>query len=114
MQNNCTTISKFLKEQRGLRGWSQRELARQLNCPQATVQLWEAEKNHPDLLNMEKIATLFSMTTSELFKVLETGQGTRLPKKCGIREIIEAIQDMPTSEIVEINSAIAQRLVQTS
>jgi transcriptional regulator with XRE-family HTH domain len=111
MKNKRTTISKFLKEQRGFRGWSQRELARQLNCPQATVQLWEAEKNHPDLLNMEKIAALFSMPVSELFKVLESGQDA---KKCGIREIIDAIQDMPTSEIIEINSAIAQRLVQVS
>jgi transcriptional regulator with XRE-family HTH domain len=113
MQNNRTNISRFLKQQRDSNGWSQRELARRLGSTQANVQMWEAEKTVPDLASMEKIAALFAMPLSDLFKILESGNVIE-PRRCGIREIIDAINDLPTADVAKISIAATNRLVQIS
>jgi transcriptional regulator with XRE-family HTH domain len=110
MQNNRTTISQFLKQERQARGWSQRELARRLVCPQATVQMWEAEKTRPDLSSMEKIAQLFGLTLSKLFEALETG-GSRTAQ-CSMNEIIDAVRTLPINDVARINVAVANRITQ--
>lgn len=112
MQNNRTTIAQFLKQKRAENGWSQRELARRLNCPQATVQMWEAEKTRPDILSTEKIANLFSMPLSELFKSLESGDIVIENKSCNMKDIMDALKSLPTAEVAKINVAAAKRLAQ--
>jgi transcriptional regulator with XRE-family HTH domain len=113
MQNNRTNISRFLKQQRDVNSWSQRELAKRLGATQANVQMWEAEKTAPDLASMEKIAVLFSLSLSELFKILESGKVAK-QRKCGITEIMDAINDLPTSDVAKISIAATNRLVQAS
>jgi transcriptional regulator with XRE-family HTH domain len=113
MQNNRTNISRFLKQQRDANNWSQRELARRLGSTQANVQMWESEKTAPDLASMEKISTLFALSLSDLFKILESGCAPE-PRKCGIMEIMDAINDLPTSDVAKISIAATNRLVQAS
>ncbi len=113
MQNNRTNISRFLKQQREANSWSQRELARRLGSTQANVQMWEAEKTFPDLASMEKIASLFALSLSDLFKILESGAAPE-QRKCGIVEIIDAINNLPTADVARISIAATNRLVQAS
>jgi transcriptional regulator with XRE-family HTH domain len=115
MLSNRILIAKFIREQRESFGWSQRELGRRLGCPQATVHQWESEKSTPDTDNLAKIASLFGLSLSQLFKLIEDGQVLD-PKKSShwsdLQSFIEAIETMPRENVVKVNMAIAQKLAQ--
>ena len=116
MSSNRILIAKFIKEQRESFGWSQRELGRRLGCPQATVHAWESQKSSPDTDNLAKIANLFGLTLSQLFKLIEDGE--LLDPKSNpwgdIQSFIEAIEAMPREKVAKINIAIAQKLAQVA
>jgi transcriptional regulator with XRE-family HTH domain len=98
---NRELIAKFIKEQREVFSWSQRELGRKLGCPQATVHLWESAKSTPDTENLEKVANLFGLTLSQLFKLIEDG-GIEIPPSSQ-----KEIQDPPTATEVARRKALA-------
>lgn len=117
MSSNRILIAKFIKEQREASGWSQRELGRRLGCPQATVHLWESEKSTPDTENLAKIANLFGLTLSKLFKLIEDGEVVDPAKSSpwnDLQSFIEAIETMPLKNVAKINLATAQKLAQAA
>jgi putative transcriptional regulator len=56
-----------LRELRGLRGWSQADLAERLEVSRQTVNAIETEKYDPSLPLAFKIAELFDMKIEEIF-----------------------------------------------
>lgn len=59
-------MSKFgerLTELRKEKGYSQRELARQINISQATIARWEAKTQEPLADNILEVAIFFSVST---------------------------------------------------
>ena len=117
MLSNRILIAKFIKEQRESFGWSQRELGRRLGCPQATVHQWESEKSTPDTDNLAKIAKLFGLSLSQLFKLIEDGEVSNPSKSSpwnDIQSFISAIDLMPREDVAKIVSAGAQKLVETT
>jgi transcriptional regulator with XRE-family HTH domain len=113
MLSNRTLIAKFIREQRESFGWSQRELGRRLGCPQATVHQWESEKSTPDTDNLAKIASLFGLSLSQLFKLIEDGavvDPARTSPWNDLQSFIGAIDVMPREDVAKIVTAGAQKL----
>jgi transcriptional regulator with XRE-family HTH domain len=117
MSSNRILIAKFIREQRESFGWSQRELGRRLGCPQATVHLWESEKSTPDTDNLAKIANLFGLTLSELFKLIEDGEVLDSAKAnpwSDLQSLTKAMDVMSRAEIAQIVNAGVQKLAQAA
>ncbi|MFC1966919.1 multiprotein-bridging factor 1 family protein [Chloroflexota bacterium] len=52
-------IADRIRQCRGLKGWTQEKLARNIGVSLNTVQRWEAGKTKPSPLAMEKLQNLF-------------------------------------------------------
>ena len=56
---------------RNIKGWTQKELAEQLNLATGTVQQYELGKRSPSLETLQKIAKLFDVSMDDLTSVSE-------------------------------------------
>lgn len=57
-------IKSFRKE----KGWTQKELAEQLNVSDKTISSWETGRTYPDLDSLIQLADLFDLTLDELIR----------------------------------------------
>ena len=64
-------IGKKLKEIRRENGYTQSDLAKELNVTRQAVSLWEKDERDPDLATLVRIAKCFSVTTDELLNAEE-------------------------------------------
>lgn len=99
-------LALFLKEERKLRGWSQRDLARYLEATQNAVYMWEAEKATPDTANFDKLAELFGFTTWELLQKLEPNAKDRISEKWDLSKIFSALDTMAPNELAKIGNQV--------
>jgi transcriptional regulator with XRE-family HTH domain len=107
-------LSLFLKEERKVRGWSQRDLARYLEATQNAVYMWEAEKATPDTANFDKLAELFGLTTWELLQRLEPNAKDRISDKLDFKQTLRAMGTMSRSEVMELVNTGVQILGKAS
>lgn len=107
-------LALFLKEERKLRGWSQRDLARYLGATQNAVYMWEAEKATPDTANFDKLAELFGLTTWELLQSLEPNAKDRISDKLDFKQTLKSMGAMSRSEVLELVNNGIQILAKAS
>ena len=62
------TIGSFISALRRAKGWTQRDLAEQLNVSDKAVSRWERDESAPDLSLLPLIADLFEITVDELLR----------------------------------------------
>ncbi|MBQ7318598.1 MAG: helix-turn-helix transcriptional regulator [Clostridia bacterium] len=62
------TIGSFISALRRAKGWTQRDLAEQLNVSDKAVSRWERDESAPDLSLLPLIADLFGITVDELLR----------------------------------------------
>ena len=55
-------------------GWSQEELAMQLNVSRQSVSKWESEQSTPDLEKIIIMSDFFGVTTDYILKGIEPGR----------------------------------------
>ena len=60
-------------------GWSQEELAEQMNVTRQSVSKWEGAQSVPDLEKMLRLSELFSVSTDYLLKDGIEGEGGSIP-----------------------------------
>ncbi len=63
---NQTELGHMIKTLREKKGMTQLELASELNLSDRTISKWETGRGYPDITFLEKIASLFSLSVSEL------------------------------------------------
>lgn len=61
-------LKKRLKEQRAIKGLSQRALAEILNVSQQTIGSWETGRTEPDQQTLKKIANFFNVSVDYLLE----------------------------------------------
>ncbi len=64
---NQKELGEMIKELREKKGMTQLELASALNLSDRTISKWETGRGYPDITFLERIASLFSLSVSELF-----------------------------------------------
>ncbi len=70
-------------------GWSQEELAQQMNVSRQSVSKWEGAQSVPDLDKILKLSQLFGVTTDYLLKdeQEEPGQAAQTDEACACRRV---------------------------
>lgn len=69
MYNNTKmkdTFATRLAELRKEKGYSQEELAKQINVSRSTIAAWETERNEPNMETLKSIANFFGVTVDFL------------------------------------------------
>lgn len=59
-------VGKNIKAQRDEHGWSQQDLASQLQLSRQTISKWELGRSYPDIENLVRLSQLFQVSTDEL------------------------------------------------
>lgn len=59
-------VGKNIKAQRDQKGWSQQDLASQLQLTRQTISKWELGRSYPDIENLVRLSKLFDVSTDEL------------------------------------------------
>ena len=72
-------FSDLLIQLRKKAGWSQEELAEQMNVTRQSVSKWEGAQSVPDLEKMLRLSELFSVSTDYLLKDGIEGEGGSIP-----------------------------------
>ncbi|MFC3419364.1 helix-turn-helix transcriptional regulator [Salinicoccus hispanicus] len=57
-----------LKALRQAEGWSQDQLARELNVSRQAVYKWESNRGYPDIKNLIRISDIFGVTIDDMIK----------------------------------------------
>ncbi|MFC6180595.1 helix-turn-helix domain-containing protein [Lactiplantibacillus daowaiensis] len=65
-------IGVQIKKYRVHAGWSQQELATQLNVTRQTISKWELDKSYPDLESLVRLSELFAVSTDDLLGLKRT------------------------------------------
>ncbi len=97
---NCGTDSEI----------SQRELARRVGCSFASIQNWEdsSKSIFPDEYNLQKIANYAVWDVDDLKRKLK-GQAPK--NELTLQQVLTWIRTCEPEEAVEVNLAVAQRMV---
>jgi transcriptional regulator with XRE-family HTH domain len=114
MSPNRSSIAKFIKEKRESLGWSQRELARRLGCPHATVQQWESEKTTPDTEKLSKLASLFGLHLSEFFAAVEGDTNFIDREGWNLAKMLNGLDQLPRKDMLSLGNAVMEKLAQAS
>jgi transcriptional regulator with XRE-family HTH domain len=107
-------LAELLKSKREDMGLSQRAMASRLGFRQATIYQWESQKADPDVASLEKIARFFGMTMDELWKYLNGEDVDRPSDKLDLKKMLQALDAMPKSDVIELVNAGVQKLAQAS
>ncbi len=59
------SFGEWLKRRRGARGWTQKQLAEQINCSISTLRKMEAEERRPSVQTMQRLAETFEIPQEE-------------------------------------------------
>lgn len=95
-----------LKHVRRQLNMTQRDVAKALNCRQATISAWETGKNEPDFATLVRIADFFGVTTDYLLgRTDEEGNMVPSIKK----KTAESTPSLPESE--DLSAGLAMRLL---
>jgi len=76
-------LGLYLVGARTKKDWSQRELARRLDKPPATISAWETGKSAPELHNLIRIAAVLETTVADLL----AGAGIIKPVSLGVEQM---------------------------
>ncbi len=104
------TLANFLKQTRQERGWSQREFARRVGVTHATLNSWESAKTTADTKNLEKIANVIAIPAWELMKILNENYDN----DADFKQVVDMLDRLSMSQMLNLNSEIAGRLSQAS
>jgi transcriptional regulator with XRE-family HTH domain len=63
-------FTSFLKEQRAIHGFSQKELAEKVGVPQASIGQWERNEVSPTMKNIKKLSIAIDVSPVEIFNLL--------------------------------------------
>lgn len=74
-------LAEKISQLRRQRGWSQEELAEQMNVSRQAVSKWESAQSTPDLDKLVQLSQLFGVSTDELLK-----DGAQPPEACAAAE----------------------------
>lgn len=55
------SFGEWLKRRRGAQGWTQKQLARQINCSISALRKMEAEERRPSPQVIERLAEIFNI-----------------------------------------------------
>jgi len=69
------SFGAWLKHQRGAKGWTQKQLAQQINCSLSLLRKMEAEERRPSTQILERLSELFNIPKSELKSFLSFARG---------------------------------------
>jgi predicted ATPase/DNA-binding XRE family transcriptional regulator len=122
------SFGEWLKRQRGARGWTQKQLALQLNCSISALRKMEAEERRPSAQVIQRLAEIFEIPQDEHKSFLRFARGdwraisSREPEDAAWRvSQVASRSNLPTSwtsfigreqEIDEVENLIAKnRLV---
>jgi transcriptional regulator with XRE-family HTH domain len=93
MANRAKTISSKtgikIRELRNLAGFTQKELAEKLYKSESAVRMWELGKSEPDLLSVNALAELFSVSADVIL-----GTDTPTPEAPQLSEGEQLLLDM--------------------
>ena len=69
------SFGEWLKRRRGAEGWTQKQLAQQINCSISALRKMEAEERRPSALVIERLAEIFNIPTDEYKSFLRFARG---------------------------------------
>lgn len=72
------SFGEWLKRQRGARGWTQQQLAQEINCSISSLRKMEAEERRPSVQLTEQLAELFNIPQNERKAFLQFTRGNSL------------------------------------
>lgn len=70
---NMQKIGKYIARLRKDKGWTQQQLAEQLDVTPQAVSKWECGESVPDIDILDKIAMIFSVTIDSIVKTQDSG-----------------------------------------
>lgn len=96
-------------------GWSQEELARQLNVSRQSVSKWESGASLPDLDRILKMSDLFCVSTDYLLRdeveQISMPEGEGIPEPDGVRSVsleeANAFMDLTRSKSTRLAAAVS-------
>ena len=59
------SFGEWLKHRRGAQGWTQKQLAQQINCSLSALRKMEAEERRPSTAIVERLAEIFNIPREE-------------------------------------------------
>ena len=69
------SFGEWLKRQRGAKGWTQQQLAQQINCSTSALRKMEAEERRPSVPVIERLAELFNIPQNEQKSFVKFARG---------------------------------------
>lgn len=97
------TLGERIKHYRNLHGFTQQQLAEQLNLTRQTISKWETDKSLPDIENIVLMSTIFSITLDDFLKIeIDQQMIKQKNKKREVRNLLNKIVIATISVIIVI------------
>ena len=116
MNNEAKNLGKNIRALRLEKGWTQQNLAEQLETTQKTITAYECGTRHPTAEKMPLIAAVFSVSVNELYGTTftKTAGKTKNPKLWKKFEQIEKLPDTDKRSVFRMIEGLLTQQIQAS
>ena len=87
------SFGEWLKQQRRASGWTQKELALQVNCSTSAIRKMESENRRPSAQVVERLAEIFDIPQNERKAFLRFARGDWQAVPRGTDAVLQSLRD---------------------